>query len=391
VITLADSSGKSMVNRAKIKVVGVGGCGCNSINTLIKKGITNVELIATNTDIQSLDACQSPVKIQAGKNLTKGLGTGAKPETGQKAIEEVKDEIWKLLEGSDLVFVTAGMGKGTGTGGAPIIAEMAKSMGALVIGIVFTPFAHEGSERMRIAMEGIRNLKESVDTLIVISNQKLLTLVGDEDVRSAIEYGNEVLYNAVRGIVDIITKPGIINVDFMDVKSIMRDGGDALLGTGIARGEHRATEAAQKAISNPLVEGLSITGAKRALVNIVSGNKVSFKEVSEAINVIKERAGEGINLIYGVAYDESLNEDLMVTVIATGLESSIYQPQKTPPHSPKKITTVYDIEEGTTKSESWNKPSYMRKGIVIPNKNISQNKGVDDEGEKPTFLREVMD
>ncbi len=389
-ITLAENSERREIGKAMIKVVGVGGCGCNAINSLIKKGVDNVELIAINTDVQSLSECKAPIKIQAGKNVTKGLGTGAKPEIGKKAIEEVRDEIAKFLEGSDLVFITAGMGKGTGTGGAPVVAEIAKSMDILVIGIVYTPFTFEGVIRKKIADEGIKNLREAVDTLIVISNQKLLALAGNDEVSSAIEYGNEVLSNAVKGITDIITKPGIVNVDFMDVRTIMRDMGDALLGTGIARGEHRATEAAQKAISNPLVEGLSIVGAKGVLVNVV-GKKVSYKEVDEAIKVITEKTGEDVNLIYGITYDNSMNDDeLMVTVIATGLESTIYSSPKTPP-TIRKVRSVY-YEEKHNKSDNLNIPTYMRKGVDI-NREISRNEEIRDEveNEKPPFLRQVMD
>lgn len=388
-ITLAENSERQAIGKATIKVVGVGGCGCNAINSLVKRGIESVELIAINTDVQSLSECKAPIKIQAGKNVTKGLGAGARPEIGKKAIEEVRDEITKLLEGSDLVFITAGMGKGTGTGGAPVVAEIAKSMDALVIGIVCTPSISEGSIRKKTADEGIKNLKEVVDTLIVISNQKLLSLVGSNDVLAVFEYGNEVLSNAVKGITDIIAKPGIVNVDFMDIRTIMRDMGDALLGTGIARGEHRATEAAQKAISNPLVEGLSIAGAKGVLINIV-GKKVSYKEVDEAIKVITEKTGEDVNLIYGVAYDNSMNDDeLMVTVIATGLEST-YPSKKGPLLPQKRIRTVYEEEQN--KIENLGIPTYLRKGIDI-NREIPRNEGTinEKEDDKPFFLRQVMD
>jgi len=394
VITLADeSSGRASGAGAKIKVVGVGGCGCNAINNLVKKGITNVELIAVNTDIQSLSECRAQIKIQAGKNLTKGLGAGAKPEVGQKAVEEVSDEIAKFIEGSDLVFVTAGMGKGTGTGGAPVVAKIAKSLDALVIGLVYTPFDYEGSIRARIAEEGLKKLRESVDTLIVISNQKLLMLAGNNEILSAIEYGNEVLNNAVRGITDIITKPGIINVDFNDVKTIMRDMGDALLGTGVGRGEHRATEASQKAISNPLVEGLSIVGAKGVLINIV-GNKVTLKEIDDAIKVITEKTGEEINLIYGVVLDDSMNDELMVTVIATGLGSTIYPTPKTPPHGTKKVISVYDSDEKSSQVEkNLRVPAYLRKGVIISeNKSATRIEGnIAEEDDKPSFLKQVID
>lgn len=392
-ITLAEGSEQASNTGARIKVVGVGGCGCNAINNLIKRGITGVELIGINTDLQSLTECKAPIKIQAGKSLTKGLGAGAKPETGRKAVEEVQDEIEKYLQGSDLVFVTAGMGKGTGTGGAPIVANIAKSLGALVIGIVYTPFSYEGSTRMKIAEDGLKNLRESVDTLIVISNQKLLALAGNSDILSAIEYGNEVLNNAVRGITDIIIKPGIINVDFNDVKTIMRDMGDALLGTGSARGEHRATEASQKAISNPLVEGLSIVGAKGVLINIV-GSKVTLKEVEDAIKVITDKTGEDVNLIYGVVLDNSMNDEIMVTVIATGLGVPTYPTKKIPPHPSKKITPVYDRSEDTSRTENLNVPAYIRRGVILNiNKSDIHNAkdAKDDEDDNPTFLKQVMD
>lgn len=393
-ITLAESSEQSSNTGAKIKVVGVGGCGCNAINSLIKKGISNVELIGINTDLQSLNECKAHIKIQAGRNITKGLGAGARPETGQKAVEEVRDEIERILQGSDLVFVTAGMGKGTGTGGAPVVASIAKSMNALVIGIVYTPFNYEGSIRMKIAEEGLRNLREAVDTLIVISNQKLLTLVGNSEIPSAIEYGNEVLNNAVRGITDIITKPGIINVDFNDVRTIMRDMGDALLGTGIARGEHRATEATQKAISNPLVEGFSIVGAKGVLINIV-GNKVTLEEVDEAIKVIRDKTGDEVNLIYGVVLDNSMSDELMVTVIATGLSVPTYPTKKTPPSTSKKILPVYDRVEGaSSQEENLNVPTYIRRGITLntgTSRSVGSVKDESKEDDNPTFLKQVMD
>ncbi len=391
-ISLAESTERDELGKAKIKVVGVGGCGCNAINSLVRKGITDVELIAVNSDNQALKDCLAPIKIQAGKSVTKNLGTGARPEIGQKAVQEVRDEIQKLLEGSDLVFVTAGMGKGTGTGGAPVVAEIAKSIGALVIGIVFLPFKHEGSKRLEVAKDGIKRLRESVDTLIVISNDKLLSVVGNSDVRVAIDYGNEVLVNAVRGITDIITKPGLINVDFMDVKTIMQDMGDALLGTGIGRGEHRATEAVQKAISNPLVEGLSIVGAKGVLINFV-GNKVTFNEVKEACEIILEKTGEDVNLISGVVIDESMNDELMVTVIATGLESSVYTSPRTAPSSPtKKIRTVYEKDEDLGSAENINIPAYIRRGVIIyKNEKNREQENKSDENDKPSFLRQVMD
>ncbi len=388
---LVDESEQSSNLGAKIKVVGVGGCGCNAINTLVKKGITGVELIGINTDLQSLSQCKAPIKIQAGKNLTKGLGAGARPEVGQKAVEEIKEEIEKFLQGSDLVFITAGMGKGTGTGGAPVIGSVAKSLGALVIAIVYTPFDYEGSLRMRIAEEGLKNLREVVDTLIVISNQKLLGISGDADIQSAIELGNEVLYNATRGITDIIMKSGIINVDFNDVKTIMRDMGDAILGTGVAQGEHRAIKATQNAISNPLIEGLSIVGAKGVLINFV-GKDIKFSEVEDAIKVVTEKTGEDVNLIHGIVIDESMGDQLRVTVIATGLNTSTHSTKKTPT-PPKRITTVYEKTEDVQRGENLIVPSYVRRGITLNRKFEEIEREKDDESinDNPSFLRQVMD
>lgn len=388
---LVDESEQSSNPGAKIKVVGVGGCGCNAINTLVKKGITGVELIGINTDLQSLSQCKAPIKIQAGKNLTKGLGAGARPEVGQKAVEEIKEEIEKFLQGSDLVFITAGMGKGTGTGGAPVIGSVAKSLGALVIAIVYTPFDYEGSLRMRIAEEGLKNLREVVDTLIVISNQKLLGISGDADIQSAIELGNEVLYNATRGITDIIMKSGIINVDFNDVKTIMRDMGDAILGTGVAQGEHRAIKATQNAISNPLIEGLSIVGAKGVLINFV-GKDIKFSEVEDAIKVVTEKTGEDVNLIHGIVIDESMGDQLRVTVIATGLNTPTHSTKKTPT-PPKRITTVYEKTEDVQRGENLIVPSYVRRGITLNRKFEEIEREKDDESinDNPSFLRQVMD
>lgn len=390
---IADESEQSSNLGAKIKVVGIGGCGCNAINTLVKKGITGVDLIGVNTDLQSLSQCKAPIKIQAGKNLTKGLGAGAKPEIGQKAVEEIQGEIEKFLQGSDLVFITAGMGKGTGTGGAPVVGSIAKKLGALVIAIVYTPFGYEGSLRMKTAEEGLKNLREVVDTLIVISNQKLLNLLGDSDIFSAIEFGNEVLYNATRGITDIITKPGIINVDFNDVRTIMRDMGDAVLGTGVARGENRAVEATQKAISNPLIEGLSIVGAKGVLVNFVA-KEISLNEIRDALKVITEKTGEDVNLIHGFVPDASMNDELRVTVIATGLNASTYSSPKTPTPS-KKITSVYEKAESIQPGENLNVPAYIRRGIILnkdkKTEEIENENDSEKENDKPTFLKQVMD
>jgi cell division protein FtsZ len=308
----------SMDTRAKIRVVGVGGGGGNAIDDMIQRGIENVEFIAVNTDAQALDRNGSSFKIQAGRNLTRGLGAGADPSVGYRAVEEDKEEIAAALSGSDMVFVTAGMGGGTGTGGAPVVANISKGTGALVVGIVTKPFHFEGKRRMAQAEEGIEELRKHVDTLIVIPNQKLLSLVDkNTPVSEAFQLANEVLYNATRGIAEIIAVPGLVNVDFADVRTIMRDMGDALMGSGIASGENRAVEAAHNAISSPLLDGVSIGGAQGVLVNITGGVNTSLVEIDEAVSIITEAAGEDANVIFGSVLDEALEDKLMVTVIAT--------------------------------------------------------------------------
>ncbi|MBR9978768.1 MAG: cell division protein FtsZ, partial [Bacteroidetes bacterium] len=266
----------SMDSRAKIRVVGVGGGGGNAVDDMINRGLENVEFIAVNTDAQALERSCANYKIQAGKNLTRGLGAGADPSVGYRAVEEDKEELASALGGSDMVFVTAGMGGGTGTGGAPVVANLAKGTGALVVGIVTKPFHFENKRRMAQAEEGIEELRKHVDTLIVIPNQKLLSLVDKSTtLAEAFQIANEVLYNATRGIAEVIAVPGLVNVDFADVRTIMRDMGDALMGSGIAEGENRAVEAAHNAISSPLLDGVSIGGAQGVLVNITGGMDLS--------------------------------------------------------------------------------------------------------------------
>ncbi|MBI3788007.1 MAG: cell division protein FtsZ [Ignavibacteriales bacterium] len=268
---------------AKIRVVGVGGGGNNAVNSMIDKGLIGVDFVAINTDLQALERNKASHKIQIGKNLTRGLGAGADPSIGHRAVEEDREEIARALAGSDMVFVTAGMGGGTGTGGGPIVANIAKSIGALVVGIVTKPFNSEGKKRMGQAETGLEELKKQVDTLIVIPNQKLLDIIDRHTpLLEAFELANQVLYNATRGISELITVPGLINVDFADVRTIMREMGDALMGSGIATGENRATEAANAAISSPLLDGVSIAGAQGILVNVTGGKNMSLVEVDEA-------------------------------------------------------------------------------------------------------------
>ncbi|MEK7251216.1 MAG: cell division protein FtsZ, partial [Bacteroidota bacterium] len=304
---------------AKIRVVGVGGGGGNAVNSMIARGLHGVDFFAINTDLQALESNAAPNKVQIGKNLTRGLGAGSDPAVGLRAVEEDRDEIARSLTGSDMVFVTAGMGGGTGTGGAPLVANIAKSVGAVVVGIVTRPFNCEGKRRNSQAEVGIEELKKQVDTLIIIPNQKLLTIVErTTPLQAAFDIANEVLYGATRGISEVITVPGLINVDFADVKTVMKEMGDAVMGTGIATGENRATEAAHEAISSPLLEELKIEGAQGVLVNITGGLDMSLVEIEEATEIIRAAAGEDVNVILGAVIDDKMTDEIMVTVIATG-------------------------------------------------------------------------
>jgi len=380
---------------AKIRVVGVGGGGGNAVTSMIDKRLQGVDFFAINTDLQALERNKAPNKIQIGKNLTRGLGAGADPSIGQRAVEEDRDEIARLLAGSDMVFVTAGMGGGTGTGGGPIVANIAKSLGALVVGIVTKPFACEGKKRMAQAEVGIEEIKKQVDTLILIPNQKLLSIVErNTPLQEAFDKANEVLYNATRGISELITTPGLINVDFADVRTIMREMGDALMGSGIATGDNRAVEAAHAAISSPLLEGVSIAGALGVLVNVTGGATMSLVEVDEAVSVIHEAAGEEANVIMGAVIDENLSDEMMVTVIATGFNKRGVGAVRIA----KQTAKVFDrIPAGLHDLQKLDEPAFIRKGIDITlntfkTDETEQAKPADSaESEKPAFLRKIMD
>ncbi|MBW7887530.1 MAG: cell division protein FtsZ, partial [Bacteroidetes bacterium] len=353
---------------AKIRIVGVGGGGGNAVHSMIKRGLNGVDFIAINTDSQALERNNSETKVRIGKNLTKGLGAGADPSIGQRAAEEDKEEIARALANSDMVFITAGMGGGTGTGAAPIVANIAKSQGALVVGIVTKPFNHESKKRTAQAEYGIEELKKQVDTLIVIPNQRLLSVVEKATpITEAFEIVNAVLYNATRGISDIITVPGLINVDFADVRRVMREMGDALMGSGVASGENRAEAAANYAISSPLLEGVSISGAQKLLVNITGGANLSLHEVDEATGIIHEAAGEEVEVIAGVVIDEDMTDEIMVTVIATGFNKKPTGNQHTertaPPPRPRGI--VDHIPSGYRDLQKFDSPAYLRKGVTI--------------------------
>jgi cell division protein FtsZ len=312
-------------NGAKIKVIGIGGGGGNAINNMINANLKGVDFIAANTDAQALEISKATTKLQLGVNITKGLGAGANPEVGRSAALEDADKIRQALEGSDMVFVTAGLGGGTGTGGAPIVAQIAKEMGALTVAVVTKPFNFEGRQRMRAADSGIKGLREVVDTIITIPNNRLLSLAAKKATfLEMLKKADDVLLYAVKGISDLITVPGLINLDFADVKTIMSEMGMALMGTGMASGEDRAIEAAQKAISSPLLEDVSISGAKGVLMNISSGLDLTIDEVQEASSLIQKEAHEDANIIWGTVLDQSAGDELRVTVIATGILGVIH-------------------------------------------------------------------
>jgi len=306
---------------ANIKVIGVGGGGNNAVNRMINSGLKGVEFIAINTDAQALQMALASNKIQVGAKLTKGLGAGANPEIGQKAAEESRDEIEQVLRGSDMVFVTAGMGGGTGTGAAPVVAEVAKEIGALTVGVVTKPFTFEGRKRMNQAEKGIEELKNKVDTLITIPNDRLLQVVEKHtSIVEAFRIADDVLRQGVQGISDLIAVPGLINLDFADVKTIMKETGSALMGIGSASGDNRAVEAARLAISSPLLE-TSIEGARGVLLNITGGGSLGLFEVNEAAEIISQAADGEANIIFGAVIDEQMDEEVRVTVIATGFET----------------------------------------------------------------------
>ena len=307
---------------AKIKVIGVGGAGGNAINRMIDYGLQGVEFLAVNTDAQVLEFSKAHKKIQIGSRLTAGLGSGGKPEIGERAIEEDADIVGEMLDGTDMVFVTAGMGGGTGTGASPMIARMARERGALTVGIVTIPFSFEGKCRERLAIDGIGLLKEELDTLIVIRNDKLLSLVSQETpLAEAFSTADAVLHHATKGISDLVTIPGLINLDFADVRTTMCNMGDALMGTGVGSGEGRAVEASRLALNSPLLDDVSIKGARGVLVNITGDSRMSLHEVSQATAIISEEAGDDANVIFGAVVNDALEGEIHVTVIATGFES----------------------------------------------------------------------
>ncbi|WP_047984551.1 cell division protein FtsZ [Ornithinibacillus californiensis] len=361
---------------ATIKVIGVGGGGNNAVNRMIDHGVEGVEFISVNTDAQALNLSKAETKLQIGGKLTRGLGAGANPEVGKKAAEESKEQLEEVLQGADMIFVTAGMGGGTGTGAAPVIAQIAKDLGALTVGVVTRPFSFEGRRRSNQAVSGIEALKNSVDTLIVIPNDRLLEIVDkNTPMLEAFREADNVLRQGVQGISDLIAKPGLINVDFADVKTIMFNKGSALMGIGVATGENRATEAAKKAISSPLLE-TSIDGAHGILMNITGGTNLSLYEVQEAADLVTNAADEEVNVIFGSVINEDLKDEIIVTVIATGFDES------------KKVEQQQPQRQRPIVSHNQNAATRMNDDVVKEQPQ-QQNRPRQEEDilDIPTFLR----
>jgi cell division protein FtsZ len=390
---------------AKVKIIGIGGGGNNALSTMISYQLTGVEFIAANTDAQALAANMAPFKLQLGENLTKGLGAGANPEIGRKAALEDVEKIREVLKGADMVFITAGLGGGTGTGGGPVIAEVAREMGALTVAIVTKPFHFEGKKRMKQAEEGLANLKMTADALITIPNQRLLSISGKSmTLLEAFKKADEVLYHAAKGISDIIVGHGIINLDFADVRTVMSETGMALMGTGVASGENRSVEAAQRAISSPLLEDITIEGARGLLINITGGENMTLSEINEATTLVQKEAHEDANVIWGMVVDKAMKEEIRVTVIATGFgkkeEKRTSQFKKVAPISFGLREQNKDLSHlsFSTKEDNRDIPAFMRR--VKANERFDELKleqpsdfSIEDEDrfDIPTFLRKQAD
>ena len=397
---------------ARIKVIGIGGGGGNAVNTMIGSRLSGVDFMVANTDAQSLQASQAPVRIQLGNMVTKGLGAGANPEIGRRAALEDQEQIREYLEGSDMIFITAGMGGGTGTGGAPVLARVARDVGALTVGVVTKPFIFEGKKRMHQAEEGIEELKASVDTLIVIPNQRLLSIAAQTTtLLEAFHTADDVLLQAVRGISDLIITPGLINLDFADVRTVMAEMGLALMGAAAASGENRAIEAAQKAISSPLLEDISIQGARGVLINITGGPDLCLHEVNEAASMIQEEAHDEANIIFGAVIDETMTDEIRITVIATGFGEAKEEKKPAPAAAQTPSTNVSSIANAAQKNrkvvhlgtivDDLDTPTWQRKKagsdeietVTLGKSNFefSGNQDEDDKYDIPTFLRRQMD
>ncbi|MGD0843422.1 MAG: cell division protein FtsZ [Geobacteraceae bacterium] len=378
---------ESIDQNAKIKVVGIGGGGGNAVNTMISCDVFGVDFIVANTDAQSLRMSKSPVKIQIGTQLTKGLGAGANPDVGRDAAVENREQLAQAFKGADMIFIAAGMGGGTGTGAAPVIAEVAREAGALTVGVVTKPFTREGKQRMAKAEEGIKELKKYVDSLVVIPNDRLLGLAGKSmSILDAFRPSDDVLRQAVQGISDLITTSGLINVDFADVQAIMSERGMAMMGIGIANGENRAVEAATRAISSPLLEDIDISGAKGVLVNISGSSGMTMDEFDAASRVIHEKVHEDANIIIGLVIDEDLGDNIKITAIATGfgdrfdLEKGRHELKTVTPQAVKGNEINREIP--TFIRDKHNRDSYRQRNIFMDE---------EEQYDIPTFLRKSVD
>ncbi len=390
--TLSIQFAEQVKEIAKIKVAGIGGAGGNAVNRMIEDNLQGVEFITMNTDLQALEQNKANTRIQIGKNSTRGLGAGGNPEMGRKAVEENKDAVIEALSETDMVFITCGMGGGTGTGAAPVTAEIARDLGALTVGIVTKPFVFEGTKRKEKAEQGIKELKEHVDTLIIVPNQKLISLVPKKTpLDQAFRMADDILLQATRGISDVINVPGIVNLDFADVKTVMSQMGDALMASGIATGDERAREAAEQAITSPMIDDISIMGALGVLVNITGGQDLSLDDISEATTVVHNAAGADANIIFGAVMDPSMEGHVRVTVIATGfhrdgLRSSFYNNKKDELDLP--VTMTEDGESILHQLE--NEPLEKAIGEIFGNDGGYPFIPKDDLN-VPAFIRKQMD
>jgi cell division protein FtsZ len=373
---------------ARIKVIGVGGGGNNAVNRMIEDGVQGVEFIAVNTDAQALNLSRAEIKLQIGTVLTRGLGAGANPEIGRKAVEESKKQLEEILTGADMVFVTAGMGGGTGTGAAPAIAQIAKKLGSLTIGVVTRPFSFEGKKRAVNAEKGIEAMKEAVDTLIIVPNDRLLQIVDKKTpMVEAFREADNVVRQGVQGISDLIAVPGLINLDFADVKTIMSNQGTALMGIGVAKGEDRAIEAAKKAISSPLLE-TSIDGAKGVLMNITGSSNLSLFEVQEAADIVASTTDQELNMIFGSIINESLTDEIMITVIATGFDDKENPSTNTSEETIETQSSSRLNDDRTIRREHVNDLSWdWQQQVENVNERSQQSPQLEELLDTPTFLR----
>ncbi len=393
---------EDVLSPVRIKVIGIGGAGCNAINTMITSGLSRVDFIASNTDLQALDRSLAPYKIQLGPDRTRGLGAGAKPEIGRDAALESREHIRECIDGADMVFVTAGMGGGTGTGAAPIVASIAREMGILTVGVVTKPFQYEGQRRHKHAEEGIRELRRHVDTLLVIPNQRLLGIVDKATpLLEAFKVADDVLRQAIQGIADVITTTGHVNVDFADVRTVMSHTGRAVMGMGVALGANRAIEAAQKAMCSPLLEEGSVEGARGVLLNITGGPSMSLHEIEEAASIIQQTADPEANIIVGQVINPDIGEELIITVIATGFERdensaaagmetdrALNRPAK--PIQPVLAGVVASL--GTERPvKDLDRPTFLRRMSEARESADRAGLTAEDEWDVPTFLRKQTD